>query len=404
MAKLKKSKIHSLKWTFLIYIPVCVILSVAGSFAIGSATNYLQQWYEEEVFDVYTTYHQGDSVMVIDSDGTVHYEPYVKPSYEKGTMGHQIAYFIISWAQAVLIPLWVLFCVGLTGTVFYKRELEKPLKVLKEASNKIAENCLEFEMPKVRNNELGDLCESFGQMKSALYENNKKTWRLLEERKQLNATFAHDIRTPITVLKGYTDLLKKYEGTDNLTAEKKTEILELMGQQVERLENYAQNMSTVQKLEDIELHKKNIPIQSIIEKCREMCRIIVPKEKENLTICFKEKVSGEAVFVDEELLIEVFENLLNNALRYAIKNIEVNLCMEKERLQISVEDDGKGFTREELENATRPFYRAGREKEENHFGLGLFICNIICQKSGGSLQLENGKNGGGKVTAVFFTK
>lgn len=346
--------------------------------------------------------------IVTQPDGTIVCEPYVKPSYEKGELKHKIIYGIISWAQALLIPLWVLFCVGLTGTVFYKRELEKSLKVLNEASKKIADNCLDFEIPNGVNNELGDLCQSFEHMRSALYENNKKTWRTLEERKQLNAAFAHDIRTPITILKGYTELLKKYDGTEQLSMQKKAEILELMGQQVERLENYAQKMSSVQKLEDIEIQRKMIPTRSIAEKCREMCRLMHPdllnENEDNLDICIYENFQIEEVFVDEELVLEVFENLLTNALRYAKERIVVSLTSDESYFSVVLEDDGKGFSKEELSNAAKPFYCAKEEKEGNHFGLGLFICSTICQKSGGNLILANSDKGGGIVIANFSNK
>ena len=408
MAKLNQKKMYSLKWMFLWYIPICAVVSLMGSYVIGAVSNELQEWYEEEVFDIYQEGYEKEYYLVQDSDGSLHYETHYKPSMEKGELKHLIVYGIISYAQSIIIPLWVFFCVALTGTVFYKRELEKPLKVLSEASGKIANNCLDFEMPKVKNNELGDLCESFEQMRKALYDNNKKTWRMLEDRKQLNAAFAHDIRTPVTILKGYTELLQKYEGMEHFTSERKEEIFELMKQQAERLEKYAQKMSTVQKLEDIEIYTKTVLTRSISGKCNEMCRFMTAEQKENngrkIEICVEENFVREEICIDEDLVLEVLENLLTNALRYANQYITIALLCDENYLSISVEDDGKGFLEEELLNVTKPFYRANKEKEENHFGLGLYICSILCQKNGGKLQIENGKNGGGKVTAVFSIK
>ena len=69
-------------------------------------------------------------------------------------------------------------------------------------------------------------------------------------------------------------------------------------------------------------------------------------------------------------------------------------------MRISVSDDGKGFTESALENAEKPFFRDDKESD-THFGLGLYICRIICEKCGGKLQIAN-HEGGGKVTAEFF--
>ena len=97
--------------------------------------------------------------------------------------------------------------------------------------------------------------------------------------------------------------------------------------------------------------------------------------------------------------MEVFENLVSNAARYAKDKLEINVNTFDHALEISVEDDGHGFTEEALQQAVKPFYRDKRE-EKNHFGLGLYICKIICEKCQGELAIENGRIGG-KVTASF---
>ena len=72
-------------------------------------------------------------------------------------------------------------------------------------------------------------------------------------------------------------------------------------------------------------------------------------------------------------------------------------------LKIVVKDDGNGFTEQALKNAVQPFFRDEREPDKLHFGLGLYICKIICEKCGGTLKIENHENGG-KVTAEFVCK
>lgn len=406
MAELKVKKRISIKWCFLIYIPICVIMSLAGSWGIGILTNSLQEMYEEKVFGFHKEFHEDGKDISEQENGAVILEGTDDIYYIEHSAKEEVIYEIICYAQVVLMPIWVLFCVAVTGIVFYKRELEKPLKVLTEASKKIEDNCLEFEITDVANNELGDLCRSFESMRKALYRNNQKTWRVLEERKQLNAAFAHDIRTPITILKGYTELLQKCKGTDSFSLEKKEEILKLMQQQAQRLENYVQKMSTVQKLEDIAVNKKEVLVRVISEKCKERCELLAPEDNHiKIHISENEYDKAHVVNIDEELVLEVFENLLTNALRYAKNHIRVNLDFDEEKLKIIVKDDGKGFSKEEMKNVKKPFYRTKQEKGDMHFGLGLYICDIICQRCNGELLISNADmETGAKVIAIFSIK
>ena len=105
--------------------------------------------------------------------------------------------------------------------------------------------------------------------------------------------------------------------------------------------------------------------------------------------------------VDEELVMEVTDNLLENAIRYAQKKY----CFadkEKRRvfLIISVEDDGIGFVDTE-EKVTEPFYHKNPQDDLKHFGLGMYISRIFCEKHGGNLKIYNARQGGAHVEALF---
>ena len=105
---------------------------------------------------------------------------------------------------------------------------------------------------------MGQLCSSFEKMRISLSENNSRMWRSMEERKRLNAAFAHDLRTPLTVLRGYTDLLSQYLPQDKIPKDKVMSTVNTMSGHITRLENYVISMNTLQKLEDIEINPKNI--------------------------------------------------------------------------------------------------------------------------------------------------
>lgn len=394
MKRRMKKLSRSMKWSFIFYIPFGVIVAYGGSYVIGIICNYLQDFQNYNAWD---------------------------------TGWEEIIFWFIYYGQLVLIPLWVLFALFMTGAFFYKRELEEPIQALADATSKIADNRLDFSVAYHKKNELGMLCQSFEKMRSTLYQNNQEMWRTLEERKSVNAAFSHDMRTPITVLKGYRDLLEKYIPGGEVPEEKVMEILKMMGAQIDRLERYTQKMNALQKLEDIVPERDETDFGELVGKCMETGALLSGELQTAYVTCVDGSVitNGNAyvkaganasvsitkamdvsmtnIRIDEALVLEVYENLLSNAVRYAKSRLEITIMLEDGKLMLSVEDDGEGFSKEALRQATKPFYRGERETWQNekiHFGVGLYMSKIICEKCHGELLLENGRYGG-KVTAWF---
>ncbi|MDE6425829.1 MAG: HAMP domain-containing histidine kinase, partial [Ruminococcus sp.] len=362
-------KMKSLKWSFFIYLSVCFILSFAGSMLIGFETNDLQDWYEERHSDVRLSVTTEDSYTVL-FDGYINIgKHYIitdnRPVAEKK---YRVIYFIISYTQMLLIPLWIIFCVAFIGIIFYKRELQKPIEILFDASEKISENQLDFCIEYTNKNELGQLCSSFDNMRKALYENNREMWWSLEERKRLNSAFSHDLRTPLTVLKGYNDFLQKYSG--QLAESKINEITAKMRMQIERLENYTYKMSALQKLEDIVPDITEVQADILKENLSESGKYICRNKQFSLDF----DSDTDKLFVDCTLIMEVYENIISNAERYADDYVRAYIFVEEDFLKIVVYDDGKGFSDKALKLAKEPFYRDDREQNRSHFGLGLYIC------------------------------
>ncbi|MDE6595207.1 MAG: sensor histidine kinase, partial [Oscillospiraceae bacterium] len=94
--------------------------------------------------------------------------------------------------------------------------------------------------------------------------------------------------------------------------------------------------------------------------------------------------------------MQVYENLVSNAARYAREKICVSFTVEEKGFFIEVCDDGEGFSAEGLKKAAEPFFRDENNKDggKNHFGLGLYICRVLCEKHGGKLILGNSSVGG----------
>lgn len=346
----------------------------------------------------------------------------------------EFLYNFLGTAGMLVYPVVFVIGIAVTSRLFYKRNLQEPLEILSHAADNISNSDLDFEISYERQDELGKLCASFEKMRRTLQENNREMWRQIEERKRLNAAFSHDLRTPLTVLKGQSEMLVKY--APEMQEEKIAKTAEMMGRHIARLENYVNTMGDLQRLEDIEVKKQRVEWNELVKQLRETGESIVGEHDlpVNLKISdtrekqrgeyladgedFEEKEGGAdlrnvpsrermtggiptavKLEVDLSAVMQVYENLLANAVRYAKKEITVSLSGNTDHVSLTVSDDGEGFSPKDLKEAAKPFYRAGNEAGSEHFGMGLNICKVLCEKHGGYLKLKN--DGGASVTAMF---
>lgn len=300
-----------------------------------------------------------------------------------------------------IFPHMAYICSGLLASyVHYQMKLKKPLYILSGAAERIANNDLNFQITYDREDEFGKLCSAFEKMRWSLEENNRDIWRQMEDRKRLNASFSHDLRTPLTVLEGHIEILQKYSTLGALTEDELKEIYAVMKLQIDRMSRYVSSMSELQRLEDIPISYKQISTEELIRALKNTAEIICASKH----LTFKNEIRAENVSVDLEIVLQVSENLLSNAVRYAKESVKM-VCRKKgPMLSVSVYDDGKGFSEKDLKVATDPFYTTEKKSEGEHFGLGLNICKILCQRHGGNIVLENRKGGGACITVTFGMK
>ncbi|WP_339100736.1 sensor histidine kinase [Clostridioides difficile] len=310
---------------------------------------------------------------------------------------------IINILQLVLPLIFFIGLLLLADIIFYKVKLKTPIEILNKGAMEISNNNLDFCLEYNNNDELGNLCNAFEKMRSELNKNNIKMWTMINDRKQLNAAFSHDLRNPLTVLKGYSNYLTKYIPTGKLSDEKILSTTQLMSDHINRIEYYVENMSNAQRLEDLVVSKSMSNINKFIENLDENISIIAKQEGKSFTL--KSQINNINLFFDENIILRVVENIISNAFRYARNNVSILIYLEQELLTFVIEDDGIGFSKESLKLALRPFYRDKTLNDSNaHFGMGLYISKILCEKHGGSISIENNSTNSAKITAKFSTR
>ena len=333
---------------------------------------------------------------------------------------------------------------------FYRRHIGGPLSVLEAAADRIARQDLDFQIGAVRGRELGRLGAAMEGMRSSLLATQRELWRTAEDRRRLNAAFAHDLRTPVTVLKGTLEMARMKANRAG-SGEDVRKTLDTLSGQADRLESYAQLMSRVTKLEDREVMRSACApsdVARVLERqaagyvatrgngCKLLFslgdgmraagagdgsvavpdaggavgagdgHVVVPDAERAAEPC------PEPLSIDMQLVEEVLGNLLGNACDHARSKVTVSVdLLQPEqgslaagargdmRLELVVTDDGRGFTAEALHHGCDPFYSEAKSAE--HFGLGLNIARTLARLHGGAVELGNLEGGGACVTATF---
>ena len=307
----------------------------------------------------------------------------------------EILLFKLAQAGIVLLPVIFSFAgIACASSVFYRIKLKEPLDALKQGIVHIACNDLTFSINYQKQDEFGQLCGAFEKMRRELLDNNRRMWALVDERKKINASISHDLRTPITVIKGYSEYLGRNIDKDVLAEDGIREIAAYIHQAAGRLEDYANSVYEVQALEDMSLEYKKIVLPDLMKEMQTQLSIL--SEQHQTKINISEQLPKQTVSIAPAAVFRIVENIVSNALRYCQSQIDLAFCYSQPFLTITIIDDGKGFSAQDRAEAVNYFYKGRKEKE--HFGIGLTICKILAEKHGGTISLDNTPEGGAKVT------
>lgn len=318
---------------------------------------------------------------------------------------------VLPWLLALATGLAPVLAYGGLGWIafrrFYRVHISQPLGELGGAAGRIADGDLDFSIEPVHGRELGRLSQTLEDMRASLLDAQRELWRTAEDRRRLNAAFAHDLRTPVTVLKGTVEMARLRAARGEDVGERELETLAL---QVDRLERYATAMGGLTKLEDRAVERTDVPVSALVEGLKQHAAKVI--EARNLDaeakvalVAFDEVADVEgagpdaSIRVDLPLIEEVLDNLLNNACRHAESKVTLSLRVEGGMLKLGVSDDGPGFSPEALRRGCDPFFSENKSAE--HFGLGLNVSSILCGLHGGGLALSNVLPHGARVEASF---
>ncbi|NFN29746.1 HAMP domain-containing histidine kinase [Clostridium botulinum] len=289
------------------------------------------------------------------------------------------AFYIISFLG---IAIFLITFVSLVNRkVKYIKFLTKEVKVIKdEGFGKTI---------KVKGkDELSELCQSINDMSLELRKKIDNEKIIEKNKNELITSVSHDLRTPLTSIIGYVDLLKKNEFNDK---EKFDNYIEVIDERTKSLNRLINELFEYTKLtsHDIKLNYSRLEIVSLIEQ---MVGEYTPIfNKENLEVI--KDITDKDIFInaDIEKIVRVLENLLTNAIKYSVKNSKVliKLLEENDYVVVSVLNKAKDITEDDLKNIFERFYKVDKSrKEQDSTGLGLSIVKRIVELHNGEIDVN----------------
>ena len=158
--------------------------------------------------------------------------------------------------------------------LFYRDKIKVPLGELTDASELIGKNELDFQITYDSRDELGRLCREFERMRASLAANNRNMWKMVEEEKALRSAIAHDIRSPLAVLRGYQEMLLEFIPEGILEQKKILEMLQGGMEQIERMDKFIGTMQKLSRLEARRIECTEFTLSSLTEEVRRIAQIL----------------------------------------------------------------------------------------------------------------------------------
>ena len=233
-------------------------------------------------------------------------------------------------------------------------------------------------------------------MSSAIEEKIQLIEEELNKRDMFVADFTHEMKTPMTAIIGYAQMLREYD----LDTKEKEQAATAIWSEAKRLEKLSLQLLElyIYKNEDAEMEE--ISLLDVGEKLKTTLKYLSEKFSVDLSVDFEDEI----VYANRELLLSLIYNLSDNAFKasYSNSSIKVYSKTQGDRIRIFVEDKGRGIAKENIKLLTEPFYREdkSRSRKMGGAGLGLALCKEIARVHGSELHFESELN---KGTTVSFS-
>lgn len=316
-------------------------------------------------------------------------------------LGENILYKF--FAIEILLLIAILIVTNGILTFLVSKSIVNPLEKLKNGAMLIKNGNMNFELNISSNDEIGELSRAFEEMRHRLKKSLEIQRQYENNRKELISNISHDLKTPVTAIKGYVEGIK--DGVAD-TPEKMEKYINTVYKKAIDMDKLIDELFLFSKLDlkKVSFNFEKVDLLDYLSDCMEELKFDL--EKKDINITLKNTIKRRIyVVADREKLKRLIMNIVENSVKYMGKKpgeIHVEIMTYTEFVNISFQDNGIGISNEALPYIFDRFYRADPSRNSNigGSGLGLAISKRIVEEHGGKIWAESDGNNG---TDVIFT-
>lgn len=282
----------------------------------------------------------------------------------------------------------IIVCTALAMTLWIYTGLNRPIKKLSEATHRIREGDFDFELKEEGQDEISQLCSDFEAMRKRLKELDEEKKSFDQQSKELISNISHDLKTPITAVKGYVEGIM--DGVAD-TPEKMDRYIRTIYIKANDMDRLVNELSFYSKIDTnrIPYNFNRINVADYFDDCAEEVGLEMRERK--ITFTYINNVDKDTlVIADAEQMKRIINNIIGNSVKYmdkTRKSVQLRVLDAGDFIQVEIEDNGKGIPAKELGIIFERFYRAdaSRNSAQGGSGIGLSIVKKIVEDHGGRI-------------------
>ena len=290
--------------------------------------------------------------------------------------------------DSVLVLVMILIFTSLILTAWIYKSIVTPIHHLQVATKKITDGNLDFEMPAGGDDEIGELCTDFEEMRRRLKESAEEKLESERQNKELISNISHDLKTPITAIKGYVEGIQ--DGVAS-SPEKLNKYIRTIYNKANDMDRLIDELTFYSKIDTnkIPYNFSKINVAEYFGDCVE--EVGLDMETRGIELGYFNYVDEDVVVIaDAEQMKRVINNIIGNSLKYLDKKkgiLNIRIKDDGDFIQVIIEDNGKGIAAKDLPYIFDRFYRtdSSRNSSKGGSGIGLSIVKKIIEDHGGRI-------------------
>lgn len=282
---------------------------------------------------------------------------------------------------------------------WFGRYVEKKIDKLLSATRKIEQQDLDFTVGHSDILEIDKVLNGLEHMKQALKQSLTEQWKAEQMRKDQIAALAHDLKTPLTIVRGNSELL-----CDTILTDEQRECANYIKNGSIQMQNYIQTLMDITKsIDSFYPHIQKFCVSDFLQELQNQIKGLCSTQGIQLQASYEYQT--HYIHIDHDLFMRAILNVISNAIEHTSANGSIYLEVNENEgyFVFVISDTGNGFSAEALKHAAEQFYMSEQSRNSNaHFGIGLYITDLVTKQHNGQLILENSeKTGGAKVTITI---